>query len=67
MGEAFDIFGDVYDLLQVLILSVAEDGIVHDDAVDFGIVVRIDDGVLEEFAIDFSELECEATILPIYC
>lgn len=36
--EALDILADVRDLLQILVLAVVEDGVVHDDAVD-GVVV----------------------------
>lgn len=62
MRQAFDIFANVYDLLQVLVLSIAKDGVVDDDAVDGVVVVGIDDGVLKEFAVDLSKLEREATV-----
>ena len=42
-------------------MPVAEDGIVDDYAVDGGVVVRFDKAVLEEFAVDLAEVECEAT------
>ena len=34
MAQTLDVFTDVGDLLQVLILTVVEDGVVDDDAVD---------------------------------
>jgi hypothetical protein len=40
-------------LLQVLVLAAPEDGV----------VVGFDEAVFEEFAVDFAEIECEATIL----
>jgi hypothetical protein len=42
MREAFDIFIDGDDLLEVLVLSVAKDGVVDDYAVDGGVVVCVD-------------------------
>jgi hypothetical protein len=60
--KTFDILVDGDDLLQVLVLAVAEDGVVDDDAVDFVVVVCVDEGVFEEFAVKFAELECEPTI-----
>lgn len=62
MREALDVLVDGDDLLQVLVLAVAEDGVVDDDAVDVAVVVRVDEGVFEEFAVDFAEFECEATM-----
>ena len=47
MTEAFDIFSDVNDLLQVLILPVVKNWIVDDDAVDDFIVVGRDDGIFD--------------------
>lgn len=61
MREAFDVFLDGDDLLEVLVLAVGKDGVVDYYAVDFGVVVRVNESVLEEFAVDFSELESEAT------
>ena len=61
VGEAFDVFGDVDDLLEVLVLAVAEDGVVDYYAVDFVICICVDDCIFEEFAVDFAELEGEAT------
>jgi hypothetical protein len=49
--KTFDILIDGNDLLKVLVLSVAEDGVVDDDAVDFVVVVCVDKGVFEEFAV----------------
>jgi hypothetical protein len=60
--EALDIFVDGHNLLQVLILTVPEDGIVDDYAVHGRVVVRVDEGVLEKFAVDFAELKGEATV-----
>lgn len=62
MRETLDVLVDGDDLLQVLVLSVAEDRVVNDDAVYFVVVVRVDEGILEKFAIDFAKLEREATM-----
>lgn len=64
MRKTFDIFVDGDNLLQVLVLAIAKDGVVDDDAVDFVIVVCVDKGVFEEFPINLAKLECEATT---YC
>jgi hypothetical protein len=45
VGQTFHIFGDIHNLLKVLVLSVAEDGVVYYDAIDFGVIVRVNDGV----------------------
>jgi hypothetical protein len=42
-------------------LSVAEDGVVDNDAVDGGVVVGVNERVFEGFAIYFSKVEGEAT------
>jgi hypothetical protein len=63
MGETLDIFVNGDNLLEVLVLSTAEDGVVDDYAVDGGVVVRFDEAVFEEFAIDFAEVECKPTIM----
>jgi hypothetical protein len=42
-------------------LTIAEDGVVDDYAVDGVVVVGVDEGVFEEFAVDFAEVEGEAT------
>lgn len=62
MGEALDIFVDGDDLLQVLVLAVAEDRVVDDYAIDRVVVVGFDEGVFEGLAVDFAELEGEATV-----
>ena len=33
MAETFDVFPDVCDLLQVLVLTIAKDGIVYNDSI----------------------------------
>jgi hypothetical protein len=61
MRQALDVFVDGHDLLEVLVLPVAEDGVVDHYAVDGGIVVGVDEGVFKEFPVDFAEVEGEAT------
>lgn len=62
MRQALDILVDGDNLLQVLVLSVAEDGVVDDDAVDGGVIVRIDEAVFEELAVYFAQVERKATV-----
>jgi hypothetical protein len=61
MGEALDVLGDVDDLLEILVLSVAEDGVVDYDAVDSVVGVGGYEGVFEVVAGDFAEGEVETT------
>lgn len=62
MRKTFDILAKGDDLLEVLVLTGTEDGIVDYYAVDFGVVVRVDEGVFKKLAIDFAELKCEPTV-----
>jgi hypothetical protein len=43
-------------------LTIAEDGVVDYYAVDRVVVVRIDEGVFKQLAIDFSQVKSEATV-----
>jgi hypothetical protein len=63
VGEALDILVHGDYLLQVLVLAVAEDGVVDHDAIDGGIVVGVDEGVFKLLAVDFSELVGKAARL----
>lgn len=62
MRKTFDILAKGDDLLEVLVLTGTEDGVVDYYAVDFGVVVRVDEGVFEKLAIDFAELKREPTV-----
>lgn len=42
-------------------MPVSEDRVVDYYAVDAIVVVRVDEGVLEEFAVNFAEVKSEAT------
>jgi hypothetical protein len=59
--EAFDIFADVDDLLEVLILSVSEDGVVDHYAIDLVIVVGFEDSLFKLLTIYLSEFKAEST------
>lgn len=50
VAQALDVLLHVHDLLQVLVLPVVEDRVVHDDAVDGGVGVRGQDGFLDAVA-----------------
>jgi hypothetical protein len=39
MTKTFDIFGHINNLLEILVLSIVEDWVVHDDAVDFRVCI----------------------------
>jgi hypothetical protein len=62
--QALDVLGDVHNLLQVLVLSVVEDGVIHDDAVDRVVCVRGEDGLFDIVAGDFAAGVVETTMLP---
>jgi hypothetical protein len=63
--EAFDIFADVDDLLEVLILSISEDGVVNHYAIDLIIVVGIEDSLFKLLTIYLSEFKAESTAKAI--
>lgn len=63
MREAFDVFVDGDDLLEVLVLARAEDGVVDYYAVDGGVGVGVEEGVFEVVAGGFAQFEGEATVL----
>lgn len=54
MRQTLDIFVDRNNLLEILVLSVAEDGVVDYYAVDGVVVVCINERVFEGFAVDFA-------------
>lgn len=62
MAETFDVFGNIDNLLQVLVLTVVEDRVVDDDTVDVVVGVGGQDGTFDIVAGDFAEGVREATI-----
>lgn len=64
VGEAFDVFLEGDDLLDVAVLAggTGEDGVVDDDAVDGGVGVCGEDCFFDAFFGDGSEVEVKATI-----
>ena len=65
MAEALDVFADVGDLLQVLVLPVVEDGVVNDDAVDGVVSVGGQDGAFELFPVEFAQGELASTAYDV--
>lgn len=61
MTEPLDILADVRDLLQILILTIIEDGVIHYDAINGVVLIGSEDMLFEIFAVDFAQLEFEAT------
>lgn len=61
MGQTFNVFVNRDNLLKILVLPIAKDGIVDNYAIYRRVVVRIDEGIFEKLAIDFTEVELEAT------
>lgn len=47
VAQPLDVLGYVHDLLQVLVLSVVEDGVVYDDSVDVRVGVGGEDGFFD--------------------
>ena len=62
MRQTFDILRDVHDLLEVLVLSVVEDRIVHNDAVNTVIMVCCNDGLLHVVFANYLHGVLEATV-----
>lgn len=60
MAEAFHVFGDIDNLLQVLILSIVEDRIINDDTINGCIVVTSQNCLLNVVLSDGSESILEA-------
>ena len=65
MAEALDVFTDVGDLLQVLVLAVVEDGVVDDNAVDGVIGVGSQDGAFELFPVEFAQRKLASTAYDV--
>ena len=61
VAEALDIFTDISNLLQVLVLAVVENWVVDDDAVDGVVGVGGQDGAFEFFAVNFAQGELAST------
>ena len=59
--ESLDIFADICDLLEVLILTIIEDRIVDDDTINAIIMIRSQYMTFQVFAVDLSQLEFYAT------
>ena len=54
MRQALNILISGDNLLQILVLSVAKDGVVDHDTIDLVVVVGIDQSVFELLAVDFA-------------
>lgn len=61
--QTLDVLGDVHDLLQVLVLSVVEDGVVDDNAVDGVVGVGGEDGLFDIVVGDFAAGVAETTAI----
>lgn len=61
VAQAFHVLGHVDNLLQVLVLSVVEDWVVNNDAVDGVVSVGGQDGFFDVVAGDFAERILEST------
>jgi hypothetical protein len=55
MTKTFYVFGDINNLLEVLVLSVVEDGIVDDDTINGRVVVASQDCLLNVVLSDSTE------------
>jgi hypothetical protein len=62
VAKTLDILADIDDLLQVLVLTVVEDRVVDDDAVDVRVGVGGDDGLFDIAVGDFAEGVLEASV-----
>lgn len=55
VAQTLDVFGNIHNLLQVLVMSIVENGVVDDDTVDVVVAVRGQDGFFDVVARDFAE------------
>jgi len=64
VAQALDVLGQGYRLLYVavLLLVVAPDGVVDQDAVDSIVLVGGHDGLLETLLINLAEIEVKAAV-----
>lgn len=62
MAQTLDVLAHIDNLLQILILAVAEDRVVDDDAIDRVISVGCDQRVLDVVFVDFTERVVESTV-----
>ena len=65
MRQPLNILVNRDNLLEILVLAVAEDGVVNDYAVNSRVIVCFDEAVLKKFAIDFAQVKSEATITAL--
>ena len=63
MAETLNVFPEVCDLLQVLVLTIAKNWIVHNDAIYAIIFVCCQDVGFKVLPIDLSKFKCEAAEL----
>lgn len=61
VAKALHILRYIDDLLQVLVLSVVENRVVHDDAVDFLVGIGGEDGIFNVVLGDFTKSITEST------
>lgn len=61
VAQAFHVFGHVHNLLQVLVLTGVEDGVVDNDAVDSIVGVRIENRLLDVVAGHLTQGVLEST------
>lgn len=61
VAEALDVLAHIHNLLQVLVLSVVEDRVVHDNPVDSGVVVGRHDRLFDVVFGDIFERILEPT------
>ena len=65
MAETFDVFPDVCDLLHVLVLTIAKDGVVYNDTVYAIILICCQNFGFKVLSIDLSKFEPKAAELTL--
>lgn len=65
VAKTLDILADIDDLLQVLVVTVVEDGVIDDNAVDVGVAVGGDDGLFDVVLGNLAEGILEAAVQGI--
>ena len=65
MTKTLDVLAHIYDLLQILVLAIVEDGIVDNDTVDISIVVGGDNSLFDIVLVHRSKGVSKATAVAM--
>ena len=61
VAQTLDIFGNIHNLLQVLVVAIVENGVIDDNTIHVVVAVRGQDGFFDVVAGDIAEGIREST------